>query len=46
MNTFVIVLTQLATRALVAALARNDEDGETIGYFAQIGISMVFQIIF
>ncbi|NRH21228.1 protease HtpX [Candidatus Gracilibacteria bacterium] len=46
MNTFVIVLTHLATRAVVAVLAKDEEDGETIGYFAQLGISMVFQIIF
>lgn len=46
LNTFVIVLTHLATRAVVAALARNDNDGETIGYFAHFGISMIFQIIF
>lgn len=46
MNTFVIVLTHLATRAIVAALAKDEEDGETIGYFAQMGISIVFQIIF
>lgn len=46
MNTFVIILTHLATRAVVAVLAKDEEDGETIGYFAQLGISMVFQIIF
>ena len=46
MNTFVIVLTHLATRAVVAVMAKDEEDGETIGYFAQMGISIVFQIIF
>lgn len=46
MNTFVIVLTHLATRAVVAVLTKDEEDGATIGFFAQMAISIVFQIIF
>lgn len=46
LNTFVIVLTNIATRAVVAALAKDDNDGEGIGFFAHLAISMVFQIVF
>jgi heat shock protein HtpX len=46
MNTFVIFLSHIASRAAVAFLSKWEEDEEAIGWITYFLISMVFQILF
>lgn len=45
MNTFVILFSHIAARAVAAFLSRDDEEN-TLSYFAYQGIYMLFQVLF
>lgn len=45
-NTFVIFLARLIAQAISSAVARNDEEGEGLGFFAYTAVVMVLEILF
>ncbi len=45
LNTFVIVVSQLATRAITAFISKDDEN-ETVGFFTYQAVYMLCQLIF
>ncbi|GGA77773.1 protease HtpX [Neiella marina] len=45
-NTFVIFLARLIAQAISSAVARNDEDGQGLGWLAYTGVVIVLEIVF
>lgn len=45
-NTFVIFFARLIAQAISSFVARNDEEGEGLGFFAYTGVVIVLEILF